>query len=279
MGNSRKTGLEQYYTNPKIAEFCVNEALEYIKGHHLYEPCAGTGSFLDAFEKAGWTRSQYTAWDIEPRDSRIKKGSFLDRLHVKNPVTMITNPPFGRNHSLSTRFFNHGALMGFDYICFLIPASWRKWSVQNKLDLGYHLVKDVDINEDNMFFGDFSKGKGELKCIFQVWKKENYLRKKVKIKDNGYLISTTPDKANLRIIQQSFDSEVGRPILEFDKTKRIAGNNYYIATNEAIDALKIIFEEDGYRRFKDACAYYTKSISLNEINFKLNEYYERDIQQ
>ena len=82
---------------------------------------------------------------------------------------MIGNPPFGRVSSLAIKFFNHSAKWA-TVIAFIIPRTFRKISVQNRLDDRFHLVYDEEIpNKPCCFTPEMS-----VKCCFQIWeKKEN----------------------------------------------------------------------------------------------------------
>ena len=90
-------------------------------------------------------------------------------LSEKSPRITITNPPFGRNHSLSIPFFNKCADIS-NYIGFIIPKSWRKWSILNRLDRRFHLIHDEDLNVDYI-----DGGIGKLNTIYQIY--ENQRRK------------------------------------------------------------------------------------------------------
>lgn len=266
--NDRKVNLEQYYTHADLAKDCVNIATKFIKDDLLVEPCAGTGEFINHFPR----KNLFSAFDIDPKFESCEKISWFDVEEIDRPFSVITNPPYGRNNSLSVRFFNHAANLGANYICFLIPISWRKWNLQNRLNNNYHLVEDVEITRDNMFYGtEMSTKKGEMRCIFQVWELRNYKRRKIIIKDNGYLIRSTPELADIKLTQQSYESKVLEVFTEFERVK-VPGNFYYkIDGDYVIDALKEIRKNKEFKLFTDYSMYFTKSISFDEINYLLNE--------
>ena len=80
---------------------------------------------------------------------------------------MIGNPPFGRVSSLAIKFFNHAAKWS-NVIAFIIPRTFRKISVQNKLDEMYHLVYDEEIPNNPCCFSPPMM----VKCCFQIWEKK-----------------------------------------------------------------------------------------------------------
>jgi len=104
----------------------------------VIEPAGGTGAFVDAAKTLG---AKVFSVDIEPMHESVKLGDFLQTEIKAVDAVTISNPPFGRNNSLSIPFFNHAADFS-EYIAFIVPRSWRKWSVLNRLDSRFHLVLD-----------------------------------------------------------------------------------------------------------------------------------------
>ena len=135
------TGVKQYYTNADIVDLCVEKCRLFLKETDLIiEPAAGDGAFLDGFKKAGFT-NQVLSYDIEPKRIGIIKQDFLlvDLSHTARPMFAITNPPFGRMNKLSVRFFLtiYTAVIVIIY-GFIVPISWRKWTVHNRLNPNFH---------------------------------------------------------------------------------------------------------------------------------------------
>jgi hypothetical protein len=81
-------------------------------------------------------------------------------------ILVIGNPPFGRVSSLAIKFFNHAASW-CDIIAFIVPRTFRRVSVQNRLDARFHLRHDEDIPMDPCSFSPPMMAK----CCFQVWEK------------------------------------------------------------------------------------------------------------
>ena len=267
--NTRTTGKEQYYTKPGIASLCSELASEFIdKDSFVIEPAAGTGEFMKAMKKVGYKKVR--GYDIEPKRSNINKRDWLTVDHIKKPFSVITNPPFGRMNSLSVDFFKKAAGLEADYIAFLIPVSWRKWSLQDRLPGNYHLVLDKDLPNDFLFYGDDVKEEGEnvLKCIFQVWERREEIRPRHKdlVPNPGLLVSCKPDVADVKIVQQGWSC--GKVETDFDKTKNVNGCNYYKASKDTINKLEHLHATNSYSEFMDNSAY-VASISLLEINSKL----------
>ena len=165
----RKEGLDKFYTLPECSKKCIDKTCELydITGWDLIvEPSAGNGSFflqIPSDKKIGI--------DILPEDENIIKQDFLDYYPPANKgsILVIGNPPFGRVSSLAIKFFNHSAKWA-TVIAFIIPRTFRKVSIQNRLDDRFHLVYDEEIpNKPCCFTPEMS-----VKCCFQIWeKKEN----------------------------------------------------------------------------------------------------------
>jgi predicted RNA methylase len=167
------TGIEQYYTPAVVAQnlvrFMVDDLGADPHGHWL-DPAAGTGSFVEALHGVGVVN--LTAIDIDPKHPAVAAGDFLATSLATQGALCLTNPPFGRNHSLSVPFFNHAAET-CDVIAFIVPRSWRKWSVVRRLDPYFHKVVDRDITVAyETDSGERLSKSSALQTIFQVWERQ-----------------------------------------------------------------------------------------------------------
>ena len=70
-----------------------------------------------------------------------------------------------------------------DYIGFIIPKSWRKWSILNRLDTNFHLIHDEEPLEVNYTGGTNTK----LKTVFQIYERRDYKREIITVTDYGYI--------------------------------------------------------------------------------------------
>jgi predicted RNA methylase len=148
LGNRRVTGKEQYYTPRDLASSLVSKVERLVSDFSsriVLEPAGGTGAFVEAAKAFG--AKKVLSVDIEPKHSDVSRANYLEApMKFKDAIT-ISNPPFGRNNSLSIPFFNRAADHS-EYIAFIVPRSWRKWSVINRLDRRFHLVHDEDLSID-----------------------------------------------------------------------------------------------------------------------------------
>jgi hypothetical protein len=90
---------------------------------------------------------------------------------ITKQILVIGNPPFGKCSSLAVKFFNHSANWA-QTIAFIIPRTFRKVSIQNRLNQSFHLEYDVDIPNKPCSFTPTMN----VKCCFQIWRKSNNLR-------------------------------------------------------------------------------------------------------
>jgi predicted RNA methylase len=265
LGNTRVTGKEQFYTPKPLARELVAQienVLGPLTGKIVLEPAGGTGAFIEAVIDRGIKR--VVSFDIEPLHELVTEGSFLDQQILDRNIITISNPPFGRNNSLSIPFFNHAADSS-DAICFIVPRSWRKWSVTNRLDLRFELVFDINLDIDYVDASDEAlSNKSHLATCFQIWKKTGKSRKPVKVVDKGIIEKVTPDQADVSLT--IFGYGCGKVKTEFEKVPNTTQMFLKLHHPEALRALESV---DYSKFFKNTA--YTEALSLQEINYLLNE--------
>ena len=264
-GNTRVTGKEQYYTPKKLAIELVSEIekiLGPLAGKTVLEPAGGTGAFIEAVLTAG--AGKVISFDIEPLHELVTEGNFLEQQITETNLITISNPPFGRNNSLSIPFFNHAAEIS-DAICFIVPRSWRKWSVTNRLDLRFELVLDQDIDIDYVdATGLPLSTKTHLATCFHVWQKSGNNRKQVRVIDKGIIEKVSPELADVSLT--IFGYGCGKVKTEFSPIANTTQLFLKLHHPKALAAL----EKVDYSKFYKSTAY-TEALSLQEINYLLNE--------
>jgi len=278
--NTRTTGKEQYYTNLDVVNLCLEEVQKHIDltGRTLLEPCGGTGEFIEGFQRLGVPTTDIISYDIEPKHWLVQQGNYLetDFSAYKNLIS-ITNPPFGRASSLAKKFFNHGA-KHCEYICYLVPKAWRKWTVHNSLDKDFWLIADIDIPKDCFYLADGTKNdKSVLSTIFQIWRRKDKKRKKIKVPDHKLIkkiLPSTDQKGNRIVKGANFQMIVfGHSC---GKTSNISGTVPHKTTTmylkidrqDVKDALKAIDYSKYYNNVS-----YVQALSIQEINYELNEWF------
>lgn len=265
LGNTRVTGKEQFYTPIALAHTLVTNVetvLGSLQGKAVLEPAGGTGSFVEAALSKG--AKQVISFDIEPLHEKVVLGSFLDQELTQQNLITISNPPFGRNNSLSIPFFNHAARVS-DAICFIVPRSWRKWSVTNRLDLNFELVSDQDIDIDYVdSSGELISDKSRLTTCFQIWKRTTTPRVPVKITDMGVIQKVSPELADVSMT--IFGYGCGSIKEDFERVPNTTQLFLKLNHPRALSALQSV----DFSRFYKSTAY-TEALSIQEINYLLNE--------
>jgi hypothetical protein len=103
-----------------------------------------------------------------------------------------------------------------------LPLSFKKESVQNRLNLNFHLINELVLADCDFLLKDESYIK--VPCVFQVWKRSENLRKIIKLKTETNLFDfVDKTKADFRI--QRVGGNAGKA--SFDLTKS-PSSNYFI---------------------------------------------------
>jgi predicted RNA methylase len=168
---TQKTGLDKFYTIPSISEKCISivgRLYNWSEWDLVIEPSAGNGSFLTQLP----TQNRIGI-DIAPEHDAILEQDFFTYRPplTKKKVLVIGNPPFGRVSSLAIRFFNHAAEWA-SVIAFILPRTFRRISVQKKLNRYFHIEYDEDIPTTPCSFHPPMMAK----CCFQIWSKKETMR-------------------------------------------------------------------------------------------------------
>ncbi len=267
-GNRRTTGKEQFYTPTNLALRLATAVSERVGGFAdktVIEPAGGTGSFLQAAKAL--EADKLISFDIEPKAEGVLLADFLVETKglekVSNAIT-ISNPPFGRNNSLSIPFFNKAAQHS-QYIAFVVPRSWRKWSVINRLNRNFHLIHDEDLSIDYVDeLGEMVWQKARLKTCFQIWERREALRSLVKVKDHGLLSKVKPDQADVALTV--FGYGCGKVRTSFD---RVPNSTVMFLKLHDKRVLKALQSVDFSKFYKNTA--YTEALSLQEIRYLINE--------
>lgn len=179
---SDSRGFDQFFTKPHVADTCV-KILNNIYGIKnfdiILEPSFGEGAFLDALKTIRGIVKKLIYYDIDAQDPKHKKDFLKDisyipeanfhasvKLeHIKTKTLTIGNPPFGKNSSLAIAFFNQAARFS-DVIAFIVPKTFCKDSVIDKLDRNFFLIHENVIEDDGFIFKSKTYN---VPCVYQVW--------------------------------------------------------------------------------------------------------------
>lgn len=213
----RKDTLDRFYTKLDVVQLCLKE-LDLSQYEMIIEPSAGDGAFSLNIPNC-------LSYDISPAHDQITQADWfkLDKTQFSHNSLVIGNPPFGEQNSLSINFFNEAASF-CDTIAFILPRSFKKVSVQNRLNLSFHLIKEVDL-PDNSFL--LNGNEYDVPCVFQIWKRNSVLREKIKLKTTTDFFSfVDSSQASIRIPRVG--GNAGKATLQLQGAKT---SNYFIKNN------------------------------------------------
>jgi len=247
--------LDQFYTNEDVAIQCIKDFQEIYSFDDfdiILEPSAGCGNFFFNLPE-----NKRVGVDLDPKHTDITEMDFMDYIPVENQrYITIGNPPFGRVSSLAVKFFNKSAQFS-DIIAFIIPRTFKRISIQNQLDLRFHLVKNIDLPMKPCCFTPHMSAK----CCFQIWEKRETKREKIKLptihtdfdfikfgpKDEKNQ-PTPPDGADF--VMKAYGSNCGKT--KQDGLKDLRPKSWHwIKSNIGIDKLINRFSELDYSISKD----------------------------
>lgn len=171
---------DQFYTKKKIAKNVFEKVSNKYPEIDMYiEPSAGSGAFYTLLPE-----ECRFGLDIDPKISGIKKANYFEFCANEfkksyNNICVIGNPPFGKNSSLAVKFFNHSAEYA-KYIAFILPRTFRKDSIVNRLNKNFHLSYEEILHKNS--FELLDKTEYSVPCVFQIWERKNKTRKSI-VKD------------------------------------------------------------------------------------------------
>ncbi len=156
MKKTNKIPLDKYYTDPKLAKYCIDKTYEMIGEENIseiIEPSAGNGSFSLQIPSICW------AYDIKPEHESIIKADFLELdINYLWGRLVIGNPPYGNRLNLARKFYKKSIEIG-DYISFILPIS--------QLNNSNHLYEfDLIYSED---LGIRKYSDRDLHCCFNIY--------------------------------------------------------------------------------------------------------------
>ena len=163
-----KNALDQFYTKDEVAlklcEIIKAKLKDKLKSYIFLEPSAGGGAFIKALNKS-FENNEIIALDLEQKAQNIKQCDFFSYYTNAQKIFTIGNPPFGKRADLAIRFFNHASVFS-DYIAFIVPLQFEKWSVQKNLNKAFSLIYSQNLEPNSFVFNgkDYA-----LRCCFQIW--------------------------------------------------------------------------------------------------------------
>ena len=258
----QKDQLDKFYTIAENVDLCLQQ-LDLTKFDCIIEPSAGDGAFSK--------KLQCFAYDIEPHDASIITQDWftLDKTQFKqfNNILVIGNPPFGQQNTLALNFINESAKFCHT-IAFILPLSFKKQSVQSRINEYFHLTKEI-ILENKTFL--LHNENYSVPCVFQVWEKQKVKRPIPKKQlTSPYFSFVSKDSADFRV--QRVGGNAGVASFDLNKSEQ---SNFFIKNNSMLsneDFVKLVNSTE----IEFPSIEFTvgpKSLPKSELVMVLNEYF------
>jgi hypothetical protein len=212
--------LEQFYTKPEVA-LALIQSLDMTLHDLIIEPSFGEGAFLQ--DKVLSKDCIYM--DIAAQDESRRKDFLTYQIEERyKNVLVLGNPPFTK----AVKFFNHAASFPqVRIIAFILPMSFRKDSMKERLDRGFELIRDSDLPNDAFVF----EGKEtHIPSCFQVWERRTETAKKSKnpkdpLNHPDFIFCKDPREADFAI--QRVGHNAGR-VYSRNFLQRSSSSHYFI---------------------------------------------------
>ena len=267
----RKHELDKFYTKPDVAKHLLAR-FDFSKFDAVIEPSAGSGSFSDQIPDC-------IAMDSSPENPRIMKKDFFTYSRapksdsIEEDVLVIGNPPFGQQNNLAIRFINHATTFATT-VAFILPVSFKKASVQSRINRHFHLVHQEDLPEDSFSLNgnDYA-----VKTVFQVWEKRTTPRplSELEMSTENHLFtyvkkSESPDAAIQRI-----GGNAGKATTSFESKSE--NSNYFVKFKRSLKQAELEATISALNSIEHASRNFSvgpRSISKFEMNFAINRHFK-----
>lgn len=254
--------LDQFYTNDDVVDSCIS-TIEFDDYDITIEPSAGDGAFYNKItgEKIGI--------DLEPKVDGLIEQDYLKFnrfIFTDKKILVIGNPPFGKNSSLAVQFFNHSAEFA-KTIAFILPRTFRKASLINRLDENFNLVLEKILPTKSFHLSDGVKY--DVPCVWQIWKKGS-IRPTIKVETTHQDFEFLKSKEGANFVVQRVGGKAGWTHKNLDKA---FPSHYWIKGDDSV-YLKMVSINWDYENSPKFDTAGNPSISKNEL---IKEYKKLDI--
>jgi len=217
--------LDQFFTNSDIVDSCIS-TINFNDYDIIIEPSAGDGAFYNKIigEKIGI--------DLDPKIKGLIQQDYLTynsfiEFNIDKKILVIGNPPFGKNSSLAVKFFNHSAIFS-DTIAFILPRTFRKPSVINRLSEKFNLELEIKLPKNSFHLPD---GKlYDVPCVWQVWK-SGTIRSKIQTKTKHNDFEFVENKSDANFVVQRVGAGAGNTHKDFSFAK---ASHYWIKGSDRV---------------------------------------------
>ena len=159
---------DQFFTRPQVAKQFAGwvRSQPFVKQvDRVIEPAAGNQDLAKYFPGI-------EMYDLDPKSANITQQDFLTSQHKPTGGTMVVmNPPFGRGSDLAIQFFNKAATFA-EYIAMIVPRTFRRTSIQDRLNRNWHLVDEYILPRNSFYLPSEGPERGyDVPAVAQIWRK------------------------------------------------------------------------------------------------------------
>jgi hypothetical protein len=276
--------LSKYYTKQKT----INEVIFILKENTdirifnlVLDPSSGNNNMINTLKReCEELTCDFLSMDIEPElNCNVIKKDFLtfnnENLNTYKKennlkVLFISNPPWGFKSCTVIKFIKHiTQKLNCDtdsIICFILPLSFLKPSLQKYFPLNWWLINTV-VLESNSYY--YKNAEYNIPSCLQIWKKCDCLREKTLNEvPNGYTFVKNPLLANISITRIGYHT--GKISTKNLNTKTIS-THYFL--NIQSNTLYEKISNESYLNIKNKdFVVGARSISKNDVIIYLNNY-------
>lgn len=255
-----KSDLDKFYTKKELAISLISK-INLNEFEVVIDPCCGDGSFYSNIN-----HKKVIGIDILPHIDGVITSDFFDWNYKQinensSKVLVISNPPFGKQGSLAMNFIKRSSEFA-DTIAFILPLSFAKISVKNKIPEFYHLDYEEILPEDSYLLDGENYS---VKCVFQIWKKKDSKREKIKSDEaTGFTYTKNKNLADIAI--RRVGVYAGKAFRDLSKSEQ---SHYFLIIEDKskIDLIINKLEEINWNDLTVG----PRSISKGELNNVLNK--------
>jgi len=140
MAKNKKHSEDKFYTKINIVQDLLKH-IDFDLFDLVIEPSAGNGSFSNNIK-----HNNILSFDINPENENITKMNWFyfdcSKYNYEKCI-VVGNPPFGVQGDLAIKFMIKCSEINVNTIAFILPKSFKKHTLQNRIPLNYHLVKEI----------------------------------------------------------------------------------------------------------------------------------------
>ena len=267
----KRNVIDKFYTKSDIVNICIEIVTNNIiidENDIIIEPSTGNGSFINGIKTI---TNNYAFYDLEPEHNEIIQQDYLlfnpDETKSKyDKIHIIGNPPFGRQSSLAIKFIKKSCEFA-ETVSFILPKSFKKDSLKNKIPSKFHLIMEYDLPINSFLVNGTEY---DVPCVFQIWKRMIDSRPVIeKIEPLHFMFVTKTDSPDISFRRVG----VNAGVIDKNIEEKSIQSHYFIKfiNDKSVDENLLSLSQISFG-FNNTVG--PKSISRQELIYQFNSYLE-----